>query len=133
MATVAASTRLADWLEQEVRTFWEEHGEGSSVGLRRVVEEWWALQHFPALEFREGVSGRRAGLRGGPDVWEVVMVARDYSDDLDELTAHFGGRISPDALQQVIAYVEWFAEEVNGWIDENGRIGRKVADPPEAR
>ncbi len=127
MATVAASTRLAEWLEREVRTFWDEHGEGPSVGLRRVVEEWWAMQHFPAIEFRDGVSGRRAGLRRGPDVWEVVRVARDYGNDSSGLTAHFGGRISPDALQQAIAYAERFPEEIDGQIKENERIGRFLA------
>ncbi len=40
MATVTATTRLPDWLERELRTFWETHGEGPSIGLRRVVEEW---------------------------------------------------------------------------------------------
>jgi hypothetical protein len=31
-----------------------------------------AAEH-PLITFREGPSGRRAGLIGGPDVWEVVM------------------------------------------------------------
>ncbi len=39
------------------------------------------MQEFPAIEFRDGVSGHRAGIRGGPDVWEVVRVARDYGSD----------------------------------------------------
>lgn len=66
----------------------QERGEGPSIGLRRVVEEWWALQHFPGIEFRDGVSGRRAALREGPDVWDVVMVARDLDNDLERLFTH---------------------------------------------
>jgi len=129
MATVPATTRLPDWLERAFRTFWREHGEGPSVGLRRTVEEWWATQQFPAIEFRDGVSGRRAGLREGPDVWEVAMVARDYGNDLGRLATHFGGRVSRDALTQALAYAARFPEEIDQWIAENERVGRFLAGP----
>lgn len=91
------------------------------------------MQHFPAIEFRDGVSGRRAALREGPDVWEVAMVARDYGDDLDALAAHFGGQISPDALKQALAYAERFPQEIQDWIAENERIGRFLASRSGAR
>lgn len=130
MATVTATTRLADWLERDLRAFWQEHGEGPAVGLRHVVEEWWAMQHFPAIVFRDGISGRRAALRDGPDVWEVMMVARDYGDDMGGLAGHFGGAILPDALTQAVAYAERFPEEIDGWIAENERIGRFLASHP---
>ncbi len=130
MATVTATTRLADWLERELRTFWQAHGEGPSVGLRRVVEEWWTSQRFPAIEFRDGVSGRRAALREGPDVWEVMMVARDYGNDVERLTAHFGGHVSLEALKQALAYAERFPEEISGWIAENERVAQFLASRP---
>lgn len=133
MATVTATTRLPDWLERELRAFWETHGEGPSIGLRRVVEEWWAMQHFPAIEFRDGVSGRRAALREGPDVWEVVMVARDYPDDLDALAAHFGGHVAREALAQALAYAQRFPDEIQEWIAENKRVGRFLASHRDAR
>lgn len=91
------------------------------------------MQHFPAIEFRDGVSGRRAALREGPDVWEEVMVARDYGDDLDALAAHFGGRISPDALKQALAYTDRFPQEIQDWLTENERIGRLLASRSGAR
>lgn len=127
MATVPATTRLPDWLERAFRAFWRERGEGPSVGLRRSVEEWWATQQFPAIEFRDGVSGRRAALRGGPDVWEIAMVARDYGGDLGRLAAHFGGRVSRDALGQALAYAARFPEEIEHWVNENERVARLLA------
>ena len=131
MATVSA--RLADWLERELRAFWQEHGDDPSTGLRRVAEEWWAMQRFPAIEFRDGVTGRRAALRDGPDVWEVAMVARDYRDDVDGLVAHFGGLVPREALAQALAYAERFAEEVAGRVAENERVGRSLAGHAERR
>lgn len=127
MPTVPATTRLPDWLERAFRAFWRERGEGPSIGLRRTVEEWWATQHFSAIEFRDGVSGRRAALREGPNVWEVAMVARDYGNDLERLATHFGGRVSRDALAQALDYSARFPEEIEHWIAENERVARLLA------
>jgi hypothetical protein len=38
----------------------------------RLLEEGLQMAQFPGLIFRSGPTGRRAGLAGGPDVWEVV-------------------------------------------------------------
>jgi hypothetical protein len=122
MATLTA--RVEDWLDQEVRGFWEAHGKGPSSGFRHVVEEWWTLQNLPALEFRDGVAGRRAAIRNGPDVWEVAMVAADYDGDLDRISEHFGGRLEREDLRQALDYAERFAAEVQGRIEENLRIER---------
>ena len=126
MATLTA--RVDDWLDEAVREFWRSQGEGPSTGFRHIVEEWWTLQHLPALEFRDGVSGRRAGLRGGPDVWEVAMVARDYEGDVEGLAGHFGGLIAADALAQALEYAERFPDEVGRRIEENLRVERMLRD-----
>lgn len=124
MATLTA--RVDDWLDEAVREFWKIQGEGPSSGFRHIVEEWWTLQHLPALEFRDGVSGRRAGLRGGPDVWEVAMVARDYEGDVEALASHFGGLIATGALAQALEYAERFPDEVGRRIEQNLRIERML-------
>ena len=81
MSWLVAPANLIPRDTSDMEEFWRAHGEGPSSGLRRVAEEWWAMQRFPAIAFRDGVSGRRARLRGGPDVWEVVAVWRDYDPD----------------------------------------------------
>jgi hypothetical protein len=126
VATMTA--RIEEWLREDVETFWQAHGEKPSAGLRRVIQEWWAAQHFPALSFRDGVSGRRAVLRDGPDVWEVAMVARDYGDDRDGFYAHFAGFVARDALDQALEYAERFPEEIAGLLAENARVERLLGD-----
>src|SRR2546428_11532967 len=42
----------------------------------RYLEEGLAMDTFPGIVFRDGPAGRRAGLVGGPDVWEVIQVLR---------------------------------------------------------
>lgn len=44
---------------------------------QRLVDEGLRSQEFPGIVFRDGPSGRRAGLIAGPDVWEIVAALRD--------------------------------------------------------
>lgn len=121
MATITA--RLDDWLRDEIERFWREHGHGPSSGFRRVAEEWWAVQQFPQIEFREGAAGRRAGLRGGPDVWEIEMVRREYDGDRAGLHVHFEF-VPPEHLDQALAYADRFSADINDLISRNERLGR---------
>lgn len=121
------TTRLPDWLERELGAFFRAHGLGPSEGLRQVADEWWAMETFPALEFRDGPTGRRAALRGGPDVWEIVLVARDMEDRRD-LEEHFDW-VGPEALGQALAYYERVPGPVDRMIEENERIARLLGEP----
>jgi len=124
---MSTTTRLASWLRDDLDLLWKTRGEDPSTGLRRIVEEWWAMENYPAIAFRDGVSGRRAILRSGPDVWEVVMVARDYGDDRESLRLHFGESVSQGALDQALAYAERFPEAVEAMIAGNERAERLFA------
>lgn len=124
------SVRLDAWLKDSLEAFWRAHGERPSTGLRRVAEEWWAMQQFPALTFHDGVSGRRARLRGGPDVWEVVSVWRDYAPDREAFYDHFEPYVDRAVLDQALAYADHFGEEVEAAIAQNERLERLVTREP---
>lgn len=34
------------------------------------------MEDHPGIVFRDGPAGRRAGLAGGPDVWELIAAVR---------------------------------------------------------
>lgn len=125
MSTMSA--RIDDWLKESLEAFWRAHGEGPSTGLRRVAEEWWAMQQFPAISFHDGVSGRRARLRGGPDVWEVVSVWRDYAPDRAGFYEHFAPYVDRGAVDQALAYAERFETEIEAAIEQNERLERLVS------
>ena len=95
--------------------------------LRLIPEESFVQMAFPAIEFRDGVTGRRASLRGGPDVWEIVMVQRDYGTDRDGLYEHFRW-IPRQDVDQALAYAKEFSSSVNARVDENERLGRQLAE-----
>ena len=117
------SARLDVWLKDSIEEFWRSHGEGPSTGLRRVAEEWWAMQHLPEITFADGVAGRRARLRSGPDIWEVASVREDYGEDEDGFREHFA-HVSPEALRQALEYAERFPDEINAMIASNRRVER---------
>jgi uncharacterized protein (DUF433 family) len=120
MSANPMTTRLPEWLDEELEDVFAHSGEDRSEGFRRIAEEWWTLQHFPAIEFRDGVTGRRASIRGGPDVWEIVMVARDYGADLEGLYQHFSW-IPREEMDQALTYAEKFADRVNERVEHNER------------
>ena len=119
------SARLDPWLKDSIEEFWRAQGEGPSSGLRRVAEEWWAMANLPEIGFVDGVAGRRARLRNGPDVWEVIAVLEEYGEDEEGFREHFAF-VSPDALRQAVEYAKRFPDEIAAMIVNNRRVERLV-------
>jgi hypothetical protein len=112
-------------LAQEVARFAKRRRIGPSEALRAIVAEWAATARYPAIEFRDGPVGRRPGLRGGPDVWEIAMVGREKSLDVAALCEHFS-HVSPQGMEQALAYRAEHREEVDAWVEENERLGEEL-------
>jgi hypothetical protein len=83
--SVNVSVRLDDALAESLRLRARAAGETLSDRLRRYAEEGTRREEHPLITFREGPAGRRAGLLGGPDVWEVAMWVEDLSAEPDPL------------------------------------------------
>ena len=56
-----------------------------SAAANLLVDEGLRMAEHPGVVFRDGPTGRRAGLAGGPDVWEVVRAVRSARDAEPEL------------------------------------------------
>ena len=70
------SFRLPD--ELLARLDEEASSRGTSVSslVSSVLDEGLKPRHFPGVVYRAGPTGRRAGLVGGPDVWEVIRALK---------------------------------------------------------
>lgn len=58
-----------------------------SAAANLLVDEGLRMAAHPGIVFRDGPTGRRAGLAGGPDVWEVIRAlesARSAEPGLSE-------------------------------------------------
>jgi uncharacterized protein (DUF433 family) len=124
-SSTTMATRLPEPLLREVRQFAKRGRLGPSEALREIVAEWVAMAKYPAIEFRDGPVGRRPGLRVGPDIWEIVMVAREAGADVAALREHFGPHLSAEVVEQALAYAAEH-REVDAWVDENDRLGEEM-------
>lgn len=101
---------------------------GPSAGLRIIVEEWLALTRFPDVEFRHTPFGRRAAVRGGPEIWEIIRIWQSYKS-VAELYEHFGW-LERDVVDQAIQYYQDFPVAVNEILEEHSRISYRESRNP---
>lgn len=115
---VNVSVRVDDRLAQKLKLSAAAAGETVSDRLRRYAEEGARRDEHPMITFRDGPSGRRAGLIGGPDVWEVAMWIDDLSavpDAADTLARK--GAIARGQIDAALRYRSACPEEVQARID----------------
>lgn len=93
-------------------------GEGSSRSalIQRYVVEGLEMDEHPGIVFRSGPAGRRAGLPGGADVWEVVAVHRSFDDV--ERTAEWLDQPA-SAIEAALGYYRAHQQEIDDWIRRN--------------
>jgi len=80
------------------------------------------MEDHPGIMFRDGPAGRRAGLIGGPDVWEVVVVLADYSAaDASTAVARTARslRLSNAQVRTAEWYYAAYPDEIDRRIIEN--------------
>jgi hypothetical protein len=116
------SVRLEDNLAQRLRLRARAAGETLSDRLRRYAEEGVRRDEHPLITFRDGPTGRRAGLVGGPDVWEVVMWVEDLSDEEDPVAALVEeSTLTRPQVESVVRYRASYPDEVDARIELHRR------------
>lgn len=83
-----------------------------------LLDEGLKTRKFPGVVYRPGPTGRRAGLVGGPDVWEVIRDLRGWpsqgmkriAEDLD---------LSESMVSLAADFYSAFPEEVDDRIEAN--------------
>lgn len=117
----AVTTRLPAWLQGTIERV--APGQRRSDAIRQLVLEAATEREFPMVIWRDGPSGRRPGLRGGPDVEEVVLVARLHPSAAGpgEIAAEMG--ISEAAVADALRFAEVYAEVVDPRVAMRERAG----------
>lgn len=122
--SVNISVRLDDELAERLRLRARAAGETLSDRLRRYAEEGARRDEHPLITFRDGPAGRRAGLIGGPDVWEVALWADDLADELAQ---------DPGSREDLAAALVGETGISRALIDAAFRYGAAYPDEIEAR
>jgi hypothetical protein len=108
---------------------------GTSVSalMERLIDEALRREAHPGITFRDGKSGRRAGLHDGPDIDEVVRTLRAVqeeaggSDPADAVSSSMS--LTVDKVRTAIAYYVEHRDEIDARIAAN----EQSADELEAR
>jgi hypothetical protein len=112
------SVRLEDGLAERLRLRARAAGETLSDRLRRYADEGIRRDEHPLITFRDGPTGRRAGIVGGPDVWEVTMWLDDLSAEPDPIGALIEETtLTRPQIDAALRYRAAFAEEVDVRIE----------------
>ena len=77
------------------------------------------MDEHPGVIFRPGPAGRRPGLVGGPDIWEVARVLRGSSlrgEDLVRKVADLTG-LAAHEVRAAQRYYDAYRDEIDAWID----------------
>jgi hypothetical protein len=98
-------------------------GMSLSSAANRLVDEALRMSEHPGITFRAGLSGRRAGLVAGPDVWEVLRAVKSArahepaltEDDVLTLVAENTG-VAGRQIRVAIQYWASYPDEVDAEI-----------------
>lgn len=129
MAPSPRSVRFDESTELRLSAFAARHpGLALSSAAALLVEEGLRMDAHPGVVFREGPAGRRAGLAGGPDVWEIVRAIKFARSDepklsadevLDVVSENTG--VSRTMLHSAVSYYTEFPEDVDNFVREADR------------
>src|SRR6187549_2879591 len=112
------SIRMPDETREQLESTAETRGETRSALMQRYIEEGLRMDRHPGIVFRAGPAGRRPGLAGGPDVWEVVRVVCNVAGRGDRAIAEAASWLGLSASQVRIA-VDYYADypaEIDAWL-----------------
>jgi hypothetical protein len=86
--------------------------------LRRYAEEGTRRDEHPLITFRDGPTGRRAGLVGGPDAWEIAMWVEDLSSEADPVAALVEESVLARAqIEAALRYRTAYPDEIDARIE----------------
>lgn len=93
-------------------------GQTRSELAKTLLDEGLRMEVHPGITFRSGPAGRRPGLAGGPDVWEVARVFKEIDAQGEEAvrrTAELTG-LAPTQVRTALRYYAEYCDEIDEWI-----------------
>lgn len=98
--------------------------EKPTVLAERYLEEGMRMDEHPDIRFVDGPAGRRPKLLGGPDIWEVVMVAKDNGGSVGDTAAYL--QLDPRLVHSALRYYGAHRDEIDEWIARNDEFNERA-------
>ncbi len=107
----------------------ERLGESKARVAERLIEEGLRVEELPGIVFRSGPTGRRAGLAGGPDVWEIARdlkaAAGEGATDPIEAVARISG-LDRSAVELAASYYAAYPAGIDERIQMDERAAERL-------
>jgi hypothetical protein len=124
------SFRLPDGLLRRLEEEASATGMSVSALVSSLLDEGLKTRHFPGIVYRDGPAGRRAGLMGGPDVWEVIRDFRAASgrgEPRIRRVAQNSGA-TPGQVRLAVDFYSAFPDEIDARIAADERVAAHVRE-----
>ncbi len=121
-------------LDEELLRRLEEEGQASATSVSALVatllDEGLKTRRFPGVVYRDGPSGRRAGLVGGPDVWEVARELRHAPGRGEKRVAFVAVELglAADRVRIVADFASVYPDEINRLVELDDLAAERVKD-----
>lgn len=110
-------------------------GMSTTALVAAILEEGLNTRSFPGVMYRDGPTGRRAALVGGPDLWEVI---RDVSHGTGagetrlRSVAERGG-LSVSEVRLAVDFYTEHPEDIDRRIEDDRREAERIRELIERR
>ena len=124
------SFRFSDELQRQLDEEAAALGVSVSSLVTTLLDEGLKTRRFPGVVFRDGPAGRRAGLVGGPDVWEVIRAVRDGAGKGDariRRVAQESG-VAEELVRLAVDFYAAFPDEVDARLAADERAAAQLRD-----
>jgi hypothetical protein len=130
MSSSPRAVRFEPGVLDRLRRYVRAHpGLSASAVTSRFVDEALRMEEHPGVLFRDGRTGRRAVLVGGPDVWEVIRVVQSARRAEPGLDAQAVVRLATETLGQPLGRVRSALTYYAAYPDE---VDQQIHDAEEA-
>jgi hypothetical protein len=134
-ATVNVSYRFPKDLKRQVDESAATEDTTPSALVIRLVNEGLKTSEHPGIVYRNGPTGRRAAVLGGPDVWEIVLGVRHAAGTGDTRIANAADEMElPEHLVRIaVEFYAAYADEIDKRIAANEDAADRVRRMTEER
>jgi hypothetical protein len=128
--TASTSYRLTEELKRRLAERATAEGITETALVTRTLDEALRTADHPGIVFRDGPTGRRAAIAGGPDVWEVVVAVRHATGRGDAKVADAARQMGlpESAIRLAVNYATAYPDEVERRIAANEAAAQKVEE-----
>lgn len=126
--TASTSYRLSGDLKRRLAARAAAEGITETSLVVRTLDEGLRVAQYPGIVYRDGPSGRRAGLAGGPDVWEVILAIRHARGPGDAKVARAAEEMEiPERLARLaVDYAAAHPDEIEERIKLNDEAAERA-------